>query len=151
MIVILIGLSTGDHAWTILPKLSHEKLDVYQKSIKYLALSASIAAKLPRGNGDLADQLKRAALSVPLNIAEACGHTGSLDNARHFAIARGSALESGAIVDACHALGLVDLSTCREAKLLLVAIVSMLSKLCVRRFPNSQVARRRPDQDHDHD
>lgn len=116
-----------------IPKLSHEKLNVYQKSIQFLALSAQITSSLPRGNGELVDQLKRAALSVPLNIGEASGRTGSLDNARHFAIARGSALESGAIIDACNALGLLDSRTYFEAKRLIVAIVSMLSKLCLKK------------------
>ena len=72
-----------------LPRLSHEKLEVYQKSIQFLAVSVKIAAALPRGYGELTDQLKRASLSLPLNIAEASGRTGSSDNARHFAIARG--------------------------------------------------------------
>ena len=116
-----------------IPKLSHEKLDVYQKSIQFLALSAQIAGSLPRGNGELVDQLKRAALSVPLNIAEASGRTGSADNAKHFAIARGSALESGAIVDACHALRLLDNQTYSAAKRLIVSVVAMLSRLCMKK------------------
>ena len=81
----------------------------------------------------LADQLKRAALSVPLNIAEASGRTGSLDNAKHFAIARGSALECGAILDACFTLQILENKIFDEAKRLIVAIVSMLSKLCMKR------------------
>ena len=87
-----------------LPKLSHEKLDVYQKSIQLLTLSCAALNAMPRGYADLSDQLKRASLSVPLNIAEASGRTGSRDNAKHFAIARGSALECGAIFDACKAM-----------------------------------------------
>ena len=64
-----------------LPRLSHEKLEVYQKSIQFLAVSVKIAPTLPRGYGELTDQLKRASLSLPLNIAEASGRTGSSDNA----------------------------------------------------------------------
>ena len=112
------------------PLLSHEKLDVYQKSIQFLAMSAKLMASIPRGNAELLDQLKRASISIPLNIAEASGRTGSLDNARHFAIARGSALESGAIMDACNALGLLDEKSYLDAKRLIVSIVSMLSRLC---------------------
>ena len=129
-VIVILG---GDVAIDEIPKLSHEKLDVYQKSIQFLALSAQIIANLPRGNGELADQLKRAALSVPLNIGEASGRTGSLDNAKYFSIARGSALESGAIIDACQALQLLDNKTYADAKRLLVAIVSMLSKLCMKK------------------
>ena len=114
-----------------LPKLSHERLDVYQKAIQFLALAARLTATVPKGNADLLDQLKRAALSVPLNIAEASGRTGCLDNARHFSIARGSALECGAVLDACLVLGLVDKSTFRSGKQLLISIVAMLSRLSV--------------------
>lgn len=79
------------------------------------------------------DQLKRAALSVPLNIAEASGRTGSLDNAKHFTIARGSALECGAILDACIALQILDPKIFTEAKRVIVSEVSMLSKLCMKK------------------
>ena len=116
-----------------LPLLSHEKLDVYQKSIQFLAKTSSFSASVPRGNAELLDQLKRAALSVPLNIAEASGRTGSLDNARHFAIARGSALESGAILDACNALNLIDESKFYDMKRIIIDVVSMLSKLCIKK------------------
>lgn len=117
----------------ILPKLSHEKLEVYQKSIQFLTLSAQVVANTPRGYAELCDQLKRAALSVPLNIAEASGRTGSLDNAKHFTIARGSALECGAILDACNALQILEPKIYIEAKRLIVAEVSMLTKLCMKR------------------
>lgn len=116
-----------------LPQLSHEKLEVYQKSIQLLVLATQVLANAPRGHAELCDQLKRAALSVPLNIAEASGRTGSLDNAKHFSIARGSALECGAIFDVFHALQILDAKLYRQAKLLIVAEVSMLSKLCMKR------------------
>jgi four helix bundle protein len=117
----------------ILPKLSHEKLEVYQKSIQFLTISAQVVANTPRGYAELCDQLKRAALSVPLNIAEASGRTGSLDNAKHFTIARGSALECGAILDACNALQILEPKIYIDAKRLIVAEVSMLTKLCMKR------------------
>ncbi len=117
----------------ILPQLSYEKLEVYRKSIQFLTLAAKILARIPRGYAELCDQLRRASLSVPLNIAEASGRTGSLDNAKHFAIARGSALECGAILDACQALEILKSKIYGEAKCLLVAEASMLSKLCMKR------------------
>ena len=50
--------------------LSFQKLDVYRCSIEFLARSVSLPEVLPRGHAVLADPLRRAALSVPLNIAE---------------------------------------------------------------------------------
>jgi len=112
--------------------MSHEKLDVYQKSTRFLAIASTILDSLPRGNAVLADQLKRAALSIILNIAEATGRTTKLDNKKHFAIARGSALECAAVLDACLILDLTDKGKVEQGKELLVAIVAMLSKLCQR-------------------
>ena len=116
-----------------LPKLSHEKLQVYQVSIQFLAISANIWTGFSRGYAELVDQWKRAALSVPLNIAEASGRTGSLNNAKHFSIARGSALECGAILDACNALNLIEKKIYTESKRLIFSEVSILSKLCMKK------------------
>ena len=49
---------------------THERLDVYQGAIEHLVVADQIAAELPRGRSYLADQLRRAALSMPNNIAE---------------------------------------------------------------------------------
>jgi len=53
-----------------------EGLDVYRCSIEFLALAWRLAEALPRGQSALGDQLRRAALSVPLNIAEGAGRIG---------------------------------------------------------------------------
>ena len=53
--------------------LDHEKLDVYKVSIEFMAIAIKIADNIPRGYSSLADQLKRAAWPIPLNIAESCG------------------------------------------------------------------------------
>ncbi len=65
--------------------LNYKKLDVYRCSIEHLALVAKVldAQKGRRGNADLMDQLRRAALSVPLNIAEGVGRSTPADQARH--------------------------------------------------------------------
>ena len=110
--------------------LSHEKLDVYQVSIQFLGYSIELLDAFPRGHSLLADQLRRAALSIPLNTAEAVGRTTRADKARCFAIARGSALECAAIMDACFILKLIDGQRKNQGKILLARIVSMLSKLC---------------------
>ncbi len=87
--------------------------------------------RFPTGYGNLADQLRRASISVPLNIAEGSGKTGKADQRRYYSSARGSAMECGAIVDACLALGLIDESAFQNAIDMLESIVRMLSKMCV--------------------
>jgi len=111
---------------------SHEKLTVYQSSVQWLTLSTQISGALPTGNGELANQLKRATLSVPLNIAEGAGKISRLDKQRFFAIARGSALECAAILDALLVLDLVQTKTISAGKGILYEIVCMLSVMCKR-------------------
>ena len=111
-------------------RLAYERLDVYQRSIEFLVLVAPVLETLPRGNAGLADQLRRASISIPLNIAEAAGKVGEADRARFYAIARGSAMECGAILDVCRALGLIDEVMANGGKALLVRVVAMLTKMC---------------------
>ena len=111
--------------------LDHEKLDVYQCSIEFLALCYNLLQSLPRGSSQIADQLKRASLSIPLNIAEGSGKTTAADKCRYYAIARGSAMECGAVLDACLVLKLIDKPHHSKGKTLLIRIVSMLSKMCL--------------------
>ena len=112
------------------PRLDHEKLHVYQLAIEFFRLALRVVAGLPRGEAELRSQLKRAALSIPLNIAEGAGKPGGPDRARFNAIARGSAMECGALLDVCHLSGNVTDADARGGKALLVRIVSMLSKMC---------------------
>jgi len=79
--------------------LDLERLDVYRCAIEFLTLAVRVTAHMPRGHADLRDQLRRASTSVPLNIAEASGKTGTADRAHFHAIARGSALECAAILE----------------------------------------------------
>ena len=110
-------------------QLSHEKLDVYQCSIEFLGIAQSMIQRLPQGYSKLADQLHRASLSIPLNIAEACGKPSPKDRANRYAIARGSTLECGAIIDALLTLTLMPQTAHSKAKNLLIRIASMLTKL----------------------
>ena len=107
-----------------------EKLDAYQRSVELLALSARISTDLPTGHHALADQLRRASLSIPVNIAEGAGRTGDRDGKHHYAIARGSAMECAAILDACRVLKLSDPALLAQARALLLRIVGMLTKMC---------------------
>jgi four helix bundle protein len=65
-----------------------------------------------------------------LNIAEGCGRSGAADSSRFFSIARGSAMECGAILDALEAVGVSQTAIHEEAAPLVVRMVEMLSKMC---------------------
>ncbi len=110
-------------------RMNYRKLDVYQKSVRFLPIAARIADGLAAPWASLADQVRRASLSVVLNIAEGSGKTSGPDQRRFYAIARGSAMECGAIVDACVSLKLVEPPAAEQAEELLSAVVQMLSKM----------------------
>ena len=112
--------------------LDHEKLDVYRCSLDFLSRSIRIGERLPPGNAQLLDQLRRAATSIPLNIAEGVGKTSPADKRRFFSIARGSTMECAAILDIFAALKCASGEEMAQAKSLLERCAAMLSKLARR-------------------
>ena len=109
--------------------LDHEKHDVYQCSIEFLALSIQVIETLPKGYSALVDQLKRASWSIPLNIAEGCGKNSFADKQRFSAFARGFAMECAAFLDVLNVLKIIQPPLFDEGKQLLHRIVSMLTKM----------------------
>jgi four helix bundle protein len=89
-------------------QFTHDRLDVYRASTTFLTQADSVAANLPRGRAYVADQLRRAALSIALNVAEGAGELAAADKARFYRMARRSATECAAILDACRILGLTS-------------------------------------------
>jgi four helix bundle protein len=91
--------------------LGFESLKFYQLALKLLEAAYRLADTLPpHERYNLADQLRRAALSVTLNIAEGYGRYHYLDKLRFFYIARGSLNETLSAFISAHAVGYVDQS-----------------------------------------
>jgi four helix bundle protein len=114
----------------------HEKLDVYVAAIDFVALADEIVEHLPRGRAYLADQLQRAATSIPLNIAEGAGEFSGNEKARFYRMAKRSATECAAIIHVCRRLGLVEDSRYVAGRELLLRVVAMLVQM-VRRLGES--------------
>ena len=109
--------------------MRYKTLDVYRCSIEFLAIAWKIVEKMPRGHGDLSNQLKRASTSIPLNIAEGSGRSTPADCARHYAISRGSAMECSAILDVMRVLKTADPGELEKGQEFLHRVVSMLTKM----------------------
>jgi four helix bundle protein len=101
------------------------QLDVYKCAVAALPLLNELA---DRSDSEIRRQLRRAALSIQLNIAEGTGRQND-DQRQFYRIARGSALESAAILDAIRALELASMHETAAVEDLLVRIVSMLTKM----------------------
>ena len=110
--------------------LDYEAIDAYRCAIEHLAFVFKSIPNIPRGYSALVDQWRRAAMSVPLNIAEAVGNTSDADRNNRYAIARGEAMECGAIIDVVRLIDAVPEPELAAAKQLLIRVVGMLSKMC---------------------
>ena len=119
-------LATGAPAHDDAPVLDAERLDVYRVALEFHQAATLLAS---RGDAVLRDQLRRASLSIVLNIAEGAGQRSRPQKRRFYSIARGSAMESAAAVDVLRATGLVTADERREARGLLVRVIQMLTRL----------------------
>jgi len=73
---------------------SYRDLIVWQKAMRVVAGVYELARKLPKSRDHgLGSQMRRAALSVPSNIAEGHGREHLRDYLRHLSIAKGSLSE----------------------------------------------------------
>lgn len=106
-------------------QFQHEKLRVYQDSIKFVVWATEVLEPVPRKLA-VWDQLDRAASSVPLNIAQGNGKSPSGDRCHSFDIARGSTLESAACLDVLVGREQLTSSRASAGKELLRGIVRML-------------------------
>lgn len=86
-----------------------ENLKVWQKAIELAAVFIRIADSLPQKyQFSFGDQLRRAGLSMPSNIAEGAGRRGKRDSANFYSIAKGSVYESVNIIKLLERLDLID-------------------------------------------
>lgn len=113
----------------LLVQFDHEKLDVYVATMDFVSLAHRVIAALPAGHAGLADQLRRAATSIALNIAEGAGEFSKPDKARFYRFARRSATECAAALDVAARLELASAAQCDAGRELLIRIVSMLTKI----------------------
>jgi four helix bundle protein len=107
----------------------HEKLDVYQIALEFVAHANTTIKTLPKGKANLADELHRASTSITLNIAEGAGEFSKNEKIRFYRMAKRSATECASIFDICKKLHLVEMENIFKARELLTRIVAMLTKL----------------------
>jgi four helix bundle protein len=107
----------------------YERLDAYKLARAGIRELRPVLKGIPRGNADVLDQLKRASLSVCLNIAEGAGAWLPPEKARFYRIARASATECIAVLDYIVDAGLTDQSHVDPAKNTYSRVIATLVRL----------------------
>lgn len=88
---------------------SYKDLEVYQEGYRLAAEMYQLANKFPPEAYEIARQLKRAILSIPLNIAEGYGKREStLEFKRFVRMAAGSVNEIEVLIEMLKDLGFID-------------------------------------------
>ena len=119
-----------------------EELIVWQKAMEFAEVVYKIQRKLPHEETyGLGDQIRRAVVSIPSNIAEGCGRETDADFQRFLSIARGSLFEVRTQLDLAVRLGYVKLP---EDTLLQAAEIGRMLNSLIRRIRNSSALRQSP-------
>ena len=113
-------------------KLAHTKLDVFISG-KNLVLSCYKISKLlpPDERFNMTQQLRRAALSTQLNIAEGSTRKSAVERRRYYEISRGSVVEIDTILDIAEELGYFKKEDLIQTGDLIIKTFQMLSKMIV--------------------
>ena len=97
-------------------QLNHQKLDVYSSSKEFVLECDRMSKLLPEEEKyGMVAQIRRAALSVHLNIAEGCSRKSEAERKRFYEIARGSLIEIDAALDIAN-----DLDYLKKGNLLIL-------------------------------
>lgn len=91
-------------------RFEFQKWPVYQMALQNVESAYAVCETLPKESATgLRDQLRRAAQSIPLNIAEGTSRYSLKDKVNFFRVAKGSIFECVAILDLVHRLKISSL------------------------------------------
>ena len=106
---------------------NHEKLDVYRMAVEFDLIIANLVPR--RGSRVIRDQIEKASSSVLACIAEGAGRWAGAEKRHFYNIARGSATECAAHLDALRNRNLISMADYEECRRRLLPIVRILTTL----------------------
>jgi four helix bundle protein len=107
-----------------------ENLIVWQKSIELVKLVYRLTADFPKEElYGLTSQMRRAAVSIPANIAEGKGRSHKKEYVQFLYTARGSTYELSTLIVVAKEVGLLTAENAREGNEDIVEILAMLNGL----------------------
>jgi four helix bundle protein len=109
-------------------QLAHTKLDVYKFSQELALGCYQITKKFPNEEKfALVQQIRRAAISVYLNIAEGCSRKSEAERKRFYEISRESLIEIDTAVGVAYKLGYVTLDELKPLSESIIKTFKILS------------------------
>ncbi|MDO8686776.1 MAG: four helix bundle protein [Candidatus Berkelbacteria bacterium] len=106
-----------------------ENLEVYKKSLDFSVEICKLTSVFNYKWQRIRDQFVGAAISIPLNIAEGNGRTGTKDKINFYKIARSSSFECIPLISICLKLELINEKEFSEFRNEISEISKMLSGL----------------------
>lgn len=111
-------------------ELAHTKLDVFVVSRSFVLACYKETKSFPSDEKfGIISQIRRAALSVHINIAEGCSRKSVVERKRYYEIARGSVIEIDAALDIAVELGYVSKQALEHLGKLMIRSFQMISKM----------------------
>jgi four helix bundle protein len=116
-------------------KYNYKNLEVYKESKDLVVVIYGMIKQFPNEEQyALCNQLRRAVISIPSNIAEGSGRTSAKDQAHFFEMAYGSLMEISCQIDIAFDLGYIsqdELNQVEEKVGTISALLSGLRKKCL--------------------
>ena len=111
-------------------ELAHTKLDVFVISKEFTLACYKETKSFPAEERfSMTQQIRKAALSVYLNVAEGCSRKSVAERKRFYEIARGSVVEIDAALDIAASLNFSNKEKLAELGSLLIRCFQLISKM----------------------
>lgn len=111
-------------------KLNHQKLEVFKASRTFVLECYKLSKILPDSERfGMISQIRRAALSVHLNIAEGSSRRSEVERKRYYEISRGSIIEIDATFDIANELGYLNNYDIKSLGEITIRTFQMISRL----------------------
>ena len=111
-------------------QLNHQQLDIYRITRVFAVECYKITRGFPSEERfALSQQIRRAVLSVHLNIAEGCSRKSAIERKRFYEIARGSLIEVDTALDIAIELGYTSNQRLEETGKLMIRSFQLISKM----------------------
>jgi four helix bundle protein len=111
-------------------QLNHKNLEAYKVARELLKECYRVTSLLPSEEKfNLTQQIKRAALSVKLNMAEGSSRRSEAERKRYYEISRGSVIEIDGAIESCVDLGYFKTEQLENLGKLINSSFALLSKM----------------------